>query len=687
MQVDAKTKVHELCERYPYMLDWLVTYNPAFKKLKNPVLYQSVARAASLEAAASLADVPLDTFLDDIRKTIAQHEIGTQEAAGAEPQLTEEDRAERQKVLKKIIHELHEGAPVEKVKARFDELVRDVDAAEVATMEQAIIAEGVPVEEVQRLCDVHVSVFKDSLEEQEEETVPEDHPVAAYRRENLAITDITAALRRRLEDLEHAMGEVSGEGQSDATSREIIADIATQLESLAQIDVHYARKENQLSPVLEQHGVEGPTKVMWGIHDDIRSRVKVDRAHASRNDAAGLAASLPDTLQMIDDMIYKEEKILFPTSLKVITEEEWEQIAAGDPDIGYAWIEGPSGARGQEAAATWAPGAGRSLNPSIPDVRVTGGYLLPLLLGDHLQRGGKQDLLLLIYHVIYHLQGVRQGGGQAGCVVAGGVGPVHLYAGADIIVDAPHDLGRPFHPVLLETGGKLVLLAGIVHVNLGQALQLSGDIGDDFPAGSVTLPFAGDFSHCVLQVFQTAPERTRDISNSQVLPAIGGHRVVLGHRFFFLLFQGVLEDADVHVTETLDLLYRYPFGDDGLLHGCHFCSIHITDQLVEPGLNLLHRRSLVELVDDLLEYLLVFRPSLLCYLWLCTRHFLGPDLMLGNGLSDVVQEGVQGDVGQGGGRFQARRAGHTLVEDGVFQLLEGRIVGHQPIQHVRVALT
>src|SRR5680860_639106 len=163
MQVDAKTKVHELCERYPYMLDWLVTYNPAFKKLKNPVLYQSVARAASLEAAASLADVPLDTFLGDIRKTIAQHEIGTQETAGKEPQLTEEARAERQKVLKKIIHELHEGAPVEKVKARFDKLVRDVDAAEVATMEQAIIAEGVPVEEVQRLCDVHVTETLDLL--------------------------------------------------------------------------------------------------------------------------------------------------------------------------------------------------------------------------------------------------------------------------------------------------------------------------------------------------------------------------------------------------------------------------------------------------------------------------------------------------------------------------------------------
>lgn len=363
MQVDAKTKVHELCERYPYMLDWLVAYNSTFKKLKNPVLYQSIARAASLEAAASLADVPLDKFLDDVREAVAQQEIGAQEAAGAEPQLTEETRAERQKKLKEIIHELHEGTPVEKVKARFDELVQDVDAAEVATMEQAIIAEGVPVEDVQRLCDVHVSVFKESLEEQEEETVSEDHPIASYRRENQIIADITGALRRSLEDLEHARGEVSGEGQGDATSREVIADIAAQLENLAQIDVHYARKENQLFPVLEHHGVVGPTKVMWGIHDDIRTRIKVDRAHASRNDAAGLATSLPETLQMIDDMIYKEEKILFPTSLKVITAEEWEQIAAGDPDIGYAWIEGPSGERAHEAAATWAPEAGELLLP------------------------------------------------------------------------------------------------------------------------------------------------------------------------------------------------------------------------------------------------------------------------------------------------------------------------------------
>ena len=53
------------------------------------------------------------------------------------------------------------------MKARFDELVRDIDSAEIAQMEQALIAEGMPVEDVQRLCDVHVTVFKESLDTKE----------------------------------------------------------------------------------------------------------------------------------------------------------------------------------------------------------------------------------------------------------------------------------------------------------------------------------------------------------------------------------------------------------------------------------------------------------------------------------------------------------------------------------------
>jgi DUF438 domain-containing protein len=158
-----------------------------------------------------------------------------------------------------------------------------------------------------------------------------DHPVSAYIRENEVATGIVAETRAALE-----AGEFAAVG--DALAR------------LAPIDTHYKRKETQLFPALERHGVEGPTKVMWGLDDDIIGRLKTARALLGAGDTTALAVMLPEVLTMIDDMIYKEEKILFPTSLQVVTDEEWAEVAAGDHEIGYAWIEGPRGEAPAQAA-------------------------------------------------------------------------------------------------------------------------------------------------------------------------------------------------------------------------------------------------------------------------------------------------------------------------------------------------
>jgi DUF438 domain-containing protein len=365
MAVTAETKIHDLLERYPYLKPWLVQRAPDFAKLDNPVLYNTMARVADLKAAASMADVPVDALLDDIRAEIARHEIGAEELAGVgrDPHLDADERAKRQEVLKDIIRKLHDGAPVEDVKARFDKLVRDIDSAEIAQMEQALIAEGMPVEDVQRLCDVHVTVFKESLDTKEATEVAENHPIDAYRRENVAIGEIASELRCSLE----ALAGDAGAEKAEAA----LGDIRSRLARLSEIDVHYLRKENQLFPMLEQHGIVGPTKVMWGLDDDIRARIKADRSHAERGDVATLRRSLPETLTMVEDMVYKEEKILFPTALDSLTAEEWVRISAGDADIGYAWVEGPSGERAREAATSFKPEDGELLLP------LTTGALTP----------------------------------------------------------------------------------------------------------------------------------------------------------------------------------------------------------------------------------------------------------------------------------------------------------------------
>jgi len=364
MQVTKDATILDIIKAYPYMLDWFAHYAPEFEKLRNPVLRNTVARAATLEAAAVLADKPADKFLDDVRTEIAKQEIVAEETAAADggsgAGSSGTSDVERQEALKAIIRKLHDGAAPEEVKVEFDALTQQVDSAEIARMEQALIAEGMPVEEVQRLCDVHVTVFKDSLEKSAAEAdvpdLPDWHPVVAYLNENRELDSVLASATKALDTATSA-----DEGASRDAA---LTDLAAALDDLSHIDIHYLRAENQLFPVLETHGVEGPTKVMWGLHDDIRAQLKEATALASAGDVGVLAEKLPETLRMIEDMVYKEEKILFPTALDVILADEWEQIAHGDAEIGYAWIEPPERVEGEivQTASTPASGPAEGLS-------------------------------------------------------------------------------------------------------------------------------------------------------------------------------------------------------------------------------------------------------------------------------------------------------------------------------------
>ena len=121
------------------------------------------------------------------------------------------NRDKRQQVLKKLIRQLHEGKTVEEVKEEFAALLRDVSPMEVAKIEQALIDEGMPETEVKRLCDVHVEVFRESLEAQAKpDTVP-GHPIYTFLAENGAAGRVLDELLRALEALRVAALNVSSE--------------------------------------------------------------------------------------------------------------------------------------------------------------------------------------------------------------------------------------------------------------------------------------------------------------------------------------------------------------------------------------------------------------------------------------------------------------------------------------------
>lgn len=239
------------------------------------------------------------------------------------------NREYRQKALKEIILELHDGKSVEAVKARFTEIIQGVSAAEIAEMEQALIMEGMPVSEIQNLCDVHASVFKGSIEEIHRKQRPEEtpgHPVHTFSLENRGIEKLIEKIRPMIEKAG------SGAGIPD--------DLAVALDELLAIDRHYSRKENLLFPFLEKYGITAPPKVMWGVDDEIRTAVKDTLRMIGNGDSAEqIALKAGEAVTKAAEMIYKEENILFPMAMETLSEDEWLRIRDDSAEIGFAFAE------------------------------------------------------------------------------------------------------------------------------------------------------------------------------------------------------------------------------------------------------------------------------------------------------------------------------------------------------------
>lgn len=317
MDISPKTKVNDLLTRYPFLKDFLIKLNPEFKMLDNPFMRKTVGRIASIGKAAMIGGMDAKKLLDDIG---AEIKAKTGEVAAISYGEGGPDEQE-QKIdkMKDIIKELHAGKDAESQKKKFEELIKDVAPWEIAQMEQRLIAEGMPETEIKNLCEVHVQVFREALEHKTVPGLPAGHPVHTMMLENRAAEGI----------LKQAEA-ITDYGKEKDKLLEI-------LDGLLQIDKHYLRKENQLFPILETKGITGPSKVMWALHDDIRGFIKDVRKRVM--DVKMEKVAVEALVKMVNDMIYKEEHILFPMALETLSEEEWARVRKGEEEIGFAWIK------------------------------------------------------------------------------------------------------------------------------------------------------------------------------------------------------------------------------------------------------------------------------------------------------------------------------------------------------------
>lgn len=236
--------------------------------------------------------------------------------------------AKREEQLKEIIKQLHAGRAFSDLKDTFQDLLKGASAQEIVHIEQALIAEGLPVEQIQFLCDVHVALFKEALDTQLPPEMQPGHPIYTFRSEN----EFAELLLHSLDEKVEKLKQVDDENIRD--------QLAADIEKLKQIDIHYLRKENLLFPVLEKYGFSGPSSVMWGIHDEIRTGWNEFGKFIT--DGSAPASQIGEQYEQLQhkirEMIYKEDHILFPNALERLSPEDWAIIYNGEPEIGFAFV-------------------------------------------------------------------------------------------------------------------------------------------------------------------------------------------------------------------------------------------------------------------------------------------------------------------------------------------------------------
>jgi len=238
----------------------------------------------------------------------------------------------RKKSLKELILKLHRGEDPVQIRKELISSLSKIPYGEVVEVEQELIGEGLPVEEVLKLCDVHGEVLKGHIDRSAESEIPEGHPADIFIKENRELLKVVQKTREALDRLVEI---------TDKEFREYVFNLLGLFNQLYDVDKHYKRKEYLLFPFLEKREITGPPRVMWGKHDEIREQLK-GCIEVLRTD--GLTKQdLSDTINLlfipalkaVEEMVSKEEEILIPMSLDTLTTEEWWTIHQQTPEFGF----------------------------------------------------------------------------------------------------------------------------------------------------------------------------------------------------------------------------------------------------------------------------------------------------------------------------------------------------------------
>lgn len=339
-KLDLSKTVYELTKEYPELIGIMAELG--FTEITKKTMLHSVGKIMTIPKGAKMKNISMmdvvTTLMSNGFELIGEMPLmqASEQATKKEPA---NDSADRTEQLKGYLRRLGDGEDLEAVRADFVREFGEVEASEIMKAEQELLKDGTPLAEVQKLCDVHSALFHGATTEerianaekaveesvmrqkvQEELAKRDSFPKKDYSDKNARAAALEAVQGHPLYTLTMENNALSAllEQYKDSHDDAIIP-------AIRELSIHYAKKGDLLYPLLKvRYGVSGPSDVMWTVDDEIRD--ELGALTKEDNHGEDWQARVDAVLKRAEEMIYKEQNILFPICAVNFTDEEWYGI-------------------------------------------------------------------------------------------------------------------------------------------------------------------------------------------------------------------------------------------------------------------------------------------------------------------------------------------------------------------------
>lgn len=345
-KINLNKSVYELTKENEELID--ILYELGFEDITKKSMLNTVGKFTTIPKAAKVKNIDM---MDIIMKLMSSGF----DIEGQMPKINKDNNGEynRREQIKSYLKRLNSGESIESVREDFVSNFSDVEASEIMSAEQEILKEGTPLEEVQMLCDVHSALFHGSTRE-EKIMNAEKEVTNSFNRVNDKVE--TNSLVSELSSIKgHPLYTFSKENEEfiKVLNEYKLNKDKILFNKIRELSIHYAKKGDLLYPHLKvRYGISGPSDVMWSVDDEIRKELLTLSKKNEHNEEWN--NRLDAVLLRAEEMIYKEQNILFPICAINFSKEDWYGIYKDSKDydicfgvINEIWEEAENNSNGK----------------------------------------------------------------------------------------------------------------------------------------------------------------------------------------------------------------------------------------------------------------------------------------------------------------------------------------------------